>query len=116
MSSTSGQPRGFILYSDDSGDTCSLVEVDELINVTDLLLDYNEETDEHRVFAPSTAADGNGYVYLIEDGAVAATWDFEGEDVSDLDIDLQLGTLYAVANDTASNGAPTLYYKPESVS
>ena len=42
VSSTSGQPRGFILYSDDSGDTCFLVEVDELINVTDLLLDYNE--------------------------------------------------------------------------
>ena len=45
---------------------------------------------------------------------MAATWDFEGEDISDFDIDLQLGTLYALANDTASNGAPTLYYKVDS--
>ena len=115
-SSGSGQPRGFILYSEDSGANWTLVETEELLNITDLLLDYNEETDEHRIFASTTAADGTGYVLHIEDGAVTATWDFEGEDVSDLDIDLEDGTVYAVANDTASNDAPTLYSKEDGAS
>lgn len=110
VGSDDGDARGFIIYSDDGGDNFSMVATEVLLNVTDMLLDYNEETEEHRIFVSSEATDGSGYVLMIEDGEVVSTWDFEAEDVSDLDFDFQLGILYAVANDTESNGAPTLYY------